>query len=54
MKLTLPFKSQFQKMVKHTQTIHPQFADELFELFDHFVGLAPKGLTLEAKFGDDP
>ena len=26
-------------MVKHTQTIRRQFADEL-SLFDHFVGLA--------------
>ena len=30
-------------MVKHTQTIRRQFADELFEC-DHFVGLALKGL----------
>ena len=36
-------------MVKHTQKIHQQIADKLFEcveLFDHFVGLALKGLTL--------
>ena len=26
-----PFKHQFHKMVKHTQTIRRQFADELFE-----------------------
>ena len=26
-----PFKQQFLKMGKHTQTIHRQFADELFE-----------------------
>ena len=26
-------------MVKHTQTIRRQFADELFECFDHFVRL---------------
>ena len=31
-------------MVKHTKTIHRQFADELFECFDHFVGLALKEL----------
>ena len=30
-------------MVKQTQTIRRQIADELFEC-DHFVGLAPKGL----------
>ena len=33
-------------MVKHTQTIRQQIADDLFECFDHFVGLALKGLTL--------
>ena len=37
------FKRQFHKMAKHTQTIRRQFADELFK-FDHFVGLALKGL----------
>ena len=31
-------------MVKHTQTICRQFAGELF-VFDHFVGLALKGLV---------
>ena len=30
-KLTLPFKRQFHKMVKHTQTIRRQFDDELIE-----------------------
>ena len=30
-------------MVKHTQTIRRQLADEL-SVFDHFVGLALKGL----------
>ena len=30
-------------MVKHTQAIHRQFA---YKLFDHFVGLALKGLRL--------
>ena len=34
-------------MVKHTHIIRQQFADELFEcVFDHFVGLAFKGLKL--------
>ena len=31
-------------MVKHTQTISRQIADELFQVFDHFVELALKGL----------
>ena len=31
-------------MVRDTQTIRPQFADELFECVDYFVGLALKGL----------
>ena len=39
-----PFQRQFHKMVKHTQTIRRQIADEL-SVFDHFVGLALKGLT---------
>ena len=30
-------------MVKHTQTVRRQFADELFE-YDHFVGLVLKAL----------
>ena len=30
-------------MVKHTQTIRREFADKL-SVFDHFVGLALKGL----------
>ena len=33
-----PFKRHPHKMVKHTETIRRQFAD------DHFVGLALKGL----------
>ena len=35
-------------MVKHTQTIRRQIADELF-VFDHFSGLALKGLRLALK-----
>ena len=31
-------------MVKHTQTIHRQIADELFECVYHFVGSALNGL----------
>ena len=33
-------------MVKHTQKIHRQFADELFSVFGHFGGLVLKGLTM--------
>ena len=43
-----PFKRQSHKMVKHTQAIRRQFADELFEclcVFDHFVWLALKRLS---------
>ena len=31
-------------MVKHTQTIRRQFADDCLSVFDHFIGLALKGL----------
>ena len=31
-------------MVKRTQTIRRQISDELLSVFDHFVGLALKGL----------
>ena len=31
-------------MVKHIQTIRRQIADELLSVFDHFVGLALKGV----------
>ena len=41
-----PFKRQSHKMVKHTQTIRRQFADELLSVFDHFMNLALKGLCL--------
>ena len=36
-------------MVKYTQTIHQQFADELFEWFDHFMNLALKGLKVKCE-----
>ena len=32
-------------MVKHTHTIRWQFADDCLRVFDHFVGLALKGLN---------
>ena len=34
-----PFKRQPRKMVKHTQTIRRQFADELFECVWPFCGV---------------
>ena len=41
-------------MVKHTQTIRGLLPTNYLSVFDHFVGLALKGLIiLEAKFGDD-
>ena len=33
-------------MVKHTQTIRWQEPKNCLSMFDHFMGLAPKGLTL--------
>ena len=41
-----PFKRQPYKMVKHTQT---QFVGFLPNVFDHFIGLALKGLYSEKK-----
>ena len=32
-------------MAKHTQTIRPQIADELFECVSHFINLALKELN---------
>ena len=44
-KLTIElFKRQSRKMAKHTQTILSVEADKL-SVWDHFVGLALKGLT---------
>ena len=40
------FKHQPQKMVKHTQTIRPQWQTNCLKVFVHFVGLALKGLNL--------
>ena len=36
-------------MVKHTQTIRRQFADECLSVFDYFVKLALRGLTFNNK-----
>ena len=41
---TLRFKCQPHKMVKHTQTIRWQIPTNCLSVFDHFVGLAIKGL----------
>ena len=43
-----PLSANFTNWSKHNQT---QFAEELFEWFDHFVGLALKGLKF---FLDQP
>ena len=40
-----PFKRQPHKMVKHTQTSCRQKPTNCFSMFDHFVGLALKGLS---------
>ena len=39
-----PLGAKPHKMVKHTQTICPQQPTNCFSVFDHFVGLALKGL----------
>ena len=36
-------------MVKHTQTIRRQIAEELFESIDHFQELAFKGLRVPSR-----
>ena len=43
---TLTFKRQPHKMVKHAQTIRWQQPTNCLSVFDHFLGLALKGLTL--------
>ena len=40
-----PFKCQPLKMVSHTQTIRRFLLTNCLSVFDHFVGLARKGLT---------
>ena len=39
-----PLSASPHKMVKHTQTIHRQKPTNCLSVFDHFVGLALKGL----------
>ena len=41
-----PFKRQPHKMVKHTQTIRRLLLTNCLSVFDHFVGLALKGLII--------
>ena len=41
---TPEFKCRPEKIVKHTQTIHRQQTTNCLSVFDHFVGLALKGL----------
>ena len=40
----LPFKRQPHKMVKYTKTICRQWPTNCLSVFNHFVGLALKGL----------
>ena len=42
--LYYPFKCQHHKTVKHTQTIRRLLPTNCLSVFDHFVGLALKGL----------
>ena len=44
-----PFKRQPHKIVKHTQTIHRLSPTNCLSVFDHFVGLALKGLIMIRK-----
>ena len=44
--IVLYFKCKPHKMVKHTQTIRRQKPTNCLSVFDHFVGLALKGLRL--------
>ena len=41
------FKRQPHKMVKHTQTIRRQIPMSCLSVFDHFMGLARIGLSLD-------
>ena len=46
------FKRQYQKMVKHTQTIPGQIADELFECVWPFCGIGAYRVKDSCKFMD--
>ena len=41
-----PFQRQSPKMVKHTQTIRRLLSTNCLSVFEHFVGLAVKGLGI--------
>ena len=41
---TFPSKPQAHNMAKHSQTIRQQQTTNCLSVFDHFVGLALKGL----------
>ena len=41
-----PFKRQPQKMIKHTQTIHGLLSTNCLSVFDHYKGMALKGLIV--------
>ena len=41
-----PFNRQPRKMVKHTQTIRRFLPTKYLSVFDNFVGLALKGLSM--------
>ena len=45
----LTFKAPPHKMVKDTETIRRQQPTNCLSVFDHFLGLALKGLTISAK-----
>ena len=44
-----PFKRQPHKMVKHSQTIRQQLPTNYLSVFDYFLGLVLKELTVFAK-----
>ena len=43
------FNRQPHKIVKHTQTIRRKSGQIVLRVFDHFVGLALKGLSLSTR-----
>ena len=46
-RLLNPFSANLTKMVKHTQTVCRQKPTNCLSVFDHLVGLALQGLTIE-------
>ena len=44
--ISYPFKCQPHKMVKHTQAVRQLFPTNCLSVFDHFLGLALKGLMM--------